>query len=89
MSRALSSRADTRGSSNMTVLKQCHDQEDASAQYQYGVCLRDGKRVSIDLRNAAYYFKACAHQGNVNGQCCDGVCRWDPQGLSIILRSAA
>jgi TPR repeat protein len=35
----------------------------AVAQFNYGICLRKGDGVLIDLRGAAHYFKLAADQG--------------------------
>jgi TPR repeat protein len=66
-------------------LKQCADQGDTIAQCRYGLCLQDGEGVSIDLRNAAHYFKLSADQGNADGQCYYGICLRDGEGVSIDL----
>jgi TPR repeat protein len=41
-------------------LKLVTDQEIADAQLNYGLCLHDGKGVSIDFEGAAHYFKLAA-----------------------------
>jgi TPR repeat protein len=69
MSRAFSRSTVTSWLSNLTNLKQQADQGDAIAQWQYGLCLYDGKGVSIDMRNAAHYFKLSNDQGDAGFVC--------------------
>jgi hypothetical protein len=47
-------------------LKQLVDQGDAIAQYHCGLCLLNGKSVSIDLRSAAQCGKLSADQEDIN-----------------------
>jgi TPR repeat protein len=54
----------TSWSCNLPDLKQRADEGDAIAQWQYGFCLLKGEGVSLDLQNAAQYFKLSAAQGN-------------------------
>jgi TPR repeat protein len=44
------------------------DQGNADGQYVYGISLRDGSGVPIDLPRAAHYFKLAADQGNASAQ---------------------
>jgi TPR repeat protein/serine/threonine protein kinase len=61
------------------------DQGNAGGQTCYGVSLRDGKGVPMDLGMAAHYFKLSADQGYVSGQACYGACLRDGKGIPMDL----
>jgi TPR repeat protein len=50
------------------------DGGDAEAQYEYGLCLRDGNGVEKDPSGAASYFKLAADQGHTVSQAMFGLC---------------
>ena len=47
---------------------------DADAQFNYGVCLLNGRGVRQNYEEAARYFKLSADQGNADGQFAYGIC---------------
>jgi TPR repeat protein len=70
-------------------LKQDADRGDSSAQFNYGNCLKNGKGVSKDLKEAARYYKMSADQGNAHGQNNYGDCLRNGEGVSKDLKEAA
>jgi TPR repeat protein len=38
----------------------------AETQFNYDICLWNGKFVCIDLRSVTYYFKLASDQGHIN-----------------------
>jgi TPR repeat protein len=52
----------------LEIIRFLADQGNADGQCGYGVCLRDGKGISTDMKSAAHYFKLSADQGNAVGQ---------------------
>jgi hypothetical protein len=64
-------------------LKVAADQGTADAQNNYGLCLKNGKGVRIDLAGAAHYFKLAADQGFAVAQYNYGNCLYKGEGVGI------
>jgi TPR repeat protein len=57
------------------------DQGDSFGQWDYGVCLAQGKGIPMNKSLAANYFKLSADQGNQHGQCAYGLCLLTGDGV--------
>jgi len=65
-------------------LKKLADNGDAVAQYELGVCYREGKQVKEDYREAVRWFLRAANQGHGEGQYNCGVAYYEGLGLEEI-----
>jgi TPR repeat protein len=65
------------------------DQNHARAQFNYGICLANGRGVSVDLIGAAKYYKLAADQNHALAQCNYGVCLANGRGVSVDVIGAA
>ena len=61
----------------------------AEAQFNYGLCLKNGKGVSRNLKEAARYFMMAADQGHPRAQFNYGVCLDNGEGVKRDLDEAA
>jgi TPR repeat protein len=75
--------------SNAQKLKVAADEANAVVQYNYGICLQNGKGVSIDFEGAAHYLKLAADQGIAVAQFNYRLCLWNAEGVSIDFQGAA
>jgi serine/threonine protein kinase len=65
------------------------DSGSAEAQFNYAVCLENGRGVAVDLKEAAKYYKMAADQGHASGQVNYGVCLKNGKGVAVDLKEAA
>ena len=54
---------------------------DVDAEYELGVCYRDGIEVERNLEDSFYYFQLAASQGHADSQYMIGVCYDEGQGV--------
>jgi TPR repeat protein len=64
------------------------DQGIAAAQFNYGVCLENGRGVPIDFQQAAHYFKLAADQRVADAQFNYRVCLENGRGVPIDFQQA-
>jgi TPR repeat protein len=66
----------------MTYYKLLVDQSDTEAEYDYAVCLEDGRSVVKDEAEAAGYFKFAADQNHAATQFHYALCLEDGRGVA-------
>ena len=69
--------------------KRAADEGVAEAQFNYGLCLKNGKGVSRNLKEAARYFLMAADQEHARAQFNYGVCLENGQGVARDMDEAA
>jgi TPR repeat protein len=62
------------------------DQGLADAQFNYGVCLENGRGVPSDFQKAVHYYKLAADQEMANAQLNYGICLYNGRGVPIDLQ---
>jgi TPR repeat protein len=65
------------------------DGNDATAQCEYAELLESGRGVSVNLNEAANFYKFSADQGNADGQNNYGVCLESGTGVCVNLKEAS
>jgi TPR repeat protein len=78
--------------SNLHDVELCRQEAEAGvaqAQSEYAYRLEFGRGVSVDLRQAADYYKRSADQGNPRGECGYGRCLEFGKGVEVDMHQAA